>query len=173
MAKEKNIKKHTRVAAREPVDLFEHARKNLSPAVLAKAKEYAVEYTNAYRLAQSLKNFRVTVGRRQGDVPGFSQAGVSQVESRNDIHFSTMLRYIGGFNYDLVLLAVPQDRSKSAYVLEGKDVVDVRDRALVLRSPVEILGERSKNRPTRTTSKGRVTLRKGRKPNRKPIGRLA
>jgi hypothetical protein len=71
-------------------------------------------------LGLNLAALRELEGKRQEDLPGFSQENVSRLERRADSKISTCVRYVESLDYELVLIAVPKDPNKRPVVLGGE-----------------------------------------------------
>ena len=58
------------------------------------------------------KKLRKIMGLKQSDVKGFEQAGVSKIESRDDIKLSTLVKYVTAINMDLEIKAIAREESE-------------------------------------------------------------
>ncbi len=73
----------------------------LSPERVARARKEADREIFQIRLA----DLRKKMGIRQEDVEGFSQSGISKLESRKDIKISTLIEYLDNLGLGIEIKA--------------------------------------------------------------------
>ncbi len=96
-------------------DYFKKAEKNLPHDKVQEANARA----EAKALQYHLKEMREKLGIRQGDMIGFSQESISQIENRKDIKISTLIEYLSSLDVGLEIIAHPNKKEykKDSYTL--------------------------------------------------------
>jgi len=88
-------------------DFFKSADRVMSKESIARANSKTQELL----LNQSLAALREAMGITQSDVKGFSQPGVSKIETGGDMKISTVIEYLKGIGFGLEINAVPLESS--------------------------------------------------------------
>lgn len=103
----KNQKSPKKKSAKSKDDFFAFAANHLSAESLRKADSKAkIEIMNI-KLAQ----LREALGIKQTELIGFSQSGVSKLESREDMKLSTFLEYLEAIDMEVEIYAHPRGKN--------------------------------------------------------------